>query len=124
MRHGRVILVHATSVASWVLFLLLKSLRDWYYGLGSMTLAGTTQLPLGRTNLDLLATKAPAIKHRIPTFVLTARTSKLIIIMFDASAYFLSRGWLRNSNQTHSPSRDLGDLRSVICDRIALIAHT
>jgi hypothetical protein len=82
MLHGRAILVHATSVASWVLFLLLKSLRDWYYGSGSMTLAGTTQLPLlGRTNLDVLATKAPAIKHRIPTFVLTARTSKLTSVL-------------------------------------------
>jgi hypothetical protein len=81
MLHGRGILVHATSVASWVLFLLLKSLRDWYYGSGSMTLPGTTQLPLGRTNLDLLATKAPAIKHRLPTFVLSARTSKLTSVL-------------------------------------------
>jgi hypothetical protein len=34
--------------------------------------------------------------------------------MVDASAYFLSREWLRIFHQTHSPSCDLGisDLRS------------
>jgi hypothetical protein len=65
---------------------------------------GTTQLPLlGRTNLDLLATKAPAIKHRIPTFVLTARTSKLRSVLNlgaltfsqlpHAHIIFTKRGW-------------------------------
>jgi hypothetical protein len=31
--------------------------------------AGTTQLSLARTNLDLLATKSPPLNHRISTFV-------------------------------------------------------
>jgi hypothetical protein len=43
--------------------------------------------------------------------------ARISTIIFDASAYFLSRGRLRNSNQTLSPSRDLRKT-------IALIAHT
>ena len=43
--------------------------------------AGTTQVSLARTNLDLLATKAPPLKHRIPTFVLTGRTSELTSVL-------------------------------------------
>ena len=42
---------------------------------------GTTQLSLARTNLDLLATKAPPLKHRNPTFVLTGRTSDLTSVL-------------------------------------------
>jgi hypothetical protein len=41
--------------------------------------------------------------------------------MVDASAYFLSRGWLRIfTKPTPPPAISV----SVICDRIALIAHT
>jgi hypothetical protein len=43
--------------------------------------AGTTQLSLARTNLDLLATKSPPKNHRIPTFVPTGRTSELTAIL-------------------------------------------
>jgi hypothetical protein len=43
--------------------------------------AGTAQLSLARTNLDLLATKSPPLNHWIPTFVLTGRTSELRAIL-------------------------------------------
>ena len=33
------------------------------------------------TLLDLLATKVPPLKHRIPTFVLTGRTSELTYVL-------------------------------------------
>jgi hypothetical protein len=33
------------------------------------------------TLLDLLATKAPPLKHRIPTFVLTGRTFELTSVL-------------------------------------------
>jgi hypothetical protein len=46
-----------------------------------------------------------------------------VVKMVDASAYFLSRGWLRIyifTKPTPPPAISV----SVICDRIALIAHT
>jgi hypothetical protein len=42
---------------------------------------GTTQVSLARTNLDLLATKTPPLKHRIPTSVLSGRMSLILDVL-------------------------------------------
>jgi hypothetical protein len=42
---------------------------------------GTIQVSLARTNLDLLATKAPPLKHRIPTSVLSGRMSLILYVL-------------------------------------------
>ena len=42
---------------------------------------GTTQVSLARTNLDLLATKAPPLKHQIPTSVRSGRMSLILDVL-------------------------------------------
>jgi hypothetical protein len=71
-----------TQLASLDLFLQLKSLRYWYYGSGTMTLA------LLDTQLDLLATKAPPL----PTPLTSANWCILCMAVGDECLLPPSRG--------------------------------
>jgi hypothetical protein len=50
--------------------------------------AGTTQVSLACTNLDLLATKAPPLNQWIPTSVRTGRMSLILDVLTDYCAYW------------------------------------
>jgi hypothetical protein len=80
--HLRALLVLLNTAAFWPTQIALLGIipptevtqRLWYFGSGSMTLALNTLL-------DLLATKAPPLKHRVLTSVLTGRKSELTSVL-------------------------------------------